>query len=233
LDFHCVFDSFTFIPKYFTFDVGINKKGATDFQSSISVVEKREPITCIKCANSLNSNLLIIDTRPQEQFKKSHLKNSVNLMNDTKFETWLGSIINPTEKFYLIAENDDVLNTLIERIAKIGYEQQIELAFLLEYGNEEMVNFDSAELKNNEANYTIVDIRNHSEVKTNKIFVNAIHIPLHELRERTNELPVNKPILVHCAGGYRSAAGSSLIKSSLNNAVQVFDLSDAVKQFQK
>jgi rhodanese-related sulfurtransferase len=221
-----------FIPKYFPFDVGINKKGADAYAGNISKVLKREPITCQGCANSLNPEIIIIDSRPQAQFKKTHLKNSINLMNDTKFETWLGSIVNPDEEFYLIAENETVLDQLIERSAKIGYEKQIALGFVLNYGNEEMKLFDGAELKTNPEAYTIIDIRNHSEVKNNKIFANAIHIPLHELRERTNEIPFHKPIVVHCAGGYRSAAGSSIIKSKLNGTSQVFDLSETVKHFQ-
>jgi glyoxylase-like metal-dependent hydrolase (beta-lactamase superfamily II)/rhodanese-related sulfurtransferase len=222
-----------FIPKYFPFDVAENKKGADVYATGISKVQQREPVTCQGCANSLNPDVLIIDSRPQGHFKKAHLKNAINLMNDTKFETWLGSIVNPNESFYLIAENENVLNQLIERIAKIGYEKQIELAFVMDYGNATMELFDSEELKTNQDAYTIIDIRNDSEVKNNKIFANAIHIPLHELRERTNEIPVHKPIVVHCAGGYRSAAGSSIIKSKLNGTSQVFDLSEAVKQFQK
>jgi glyoxylase-like metal-dependent hydrolase (beta-lactamase superfamily II)/rhodanese-related sulfurtransferase len=222
-----------FIPKYFPFAVAINKKGADAFSSSIAKVQQRKPVTCADCANSLNPDFLIIDTRPQEQFKKAYLKNSINLMNDTKFETRLGSIVNPNEPFYLIAENETILNQLIERTAKIGYEKQIALAFVMDYGDTEMKLFESDELKNNQNAYTIIDIRNHSEVKAGKIFANAIHVPLHELRERTNEIPVHKPIVVHCAGGYRSAAGSSIIKSKLNGTSQVFDLSEAVKQFQK
>ena len=222
-----------FIPKYFPFDVAVNKKGVDAFASSISKVKQRNPVTCADCANTLNPDFLIIDTRPQEQFKKAYLKNAINLMNDTKFETWLGSIVNPNEPFYLIAENETVLNQLMERTAKIGYEKQIALAFVMDYGDTEMKLFNSEELKNNQDAYTIIDIRNHSEVKANKIFANSIHIPLHELRERTNEIPVHKPIVVHCAGGYRSAAGSSIIKSKLNGTSQVYDLSETVKQFQK
>ncbi len=222
-----------FIPKYFPFDVAVNKKGADAYASSISKVQQRKPVTCSDCANTLNPDTLIIDARPQEQFKKAYLKNAINLMNDTKFETWLGSIVNPDEQFYLIAEDETVLKVLIERTAKIGYEKQIALAFAIDYGDTEMTLFNSEELKQNEEAFTIIDIRNYSEVKTNKIFSNAIHIPLHELRERTNEIPVHKPIVVHCAGGYRSAAGSSIIKSKLNGTLQVFDLSEAVKQFQK
>lgn len=222
-----------FIPKYFPFDVGINKKGADAYATSILKVQQSETITSAEFTNSLNHDILIIDTRPQEQFKKAHLKNAINLMNDTKFETWLGSIVNPNEPFYLIAENDMLLNQLIERTAKIGYEKQIALAFVMDYGNTEMNLFVSDNLKDNEDAFTIVDIRNFSEVKNNKIFANSIHIPLHELRERSNEIPVHKPILVHCAGGYRSAAGSSIIKSKLNGTLQVYDLSESVKQFQK
>jgi glyoxylase-like metal-dependent hydrolase (beta-lactamase superfamily II)/rhodanese-related sulfurtransferase len=222
-----------FIPKYFPFDVGINKKGADSYATSILKVQQRETITSEEFANLLNPDILIIDTRPQEQFKKTHFKNAINLMNDIKFETWLGSIVNPDEPFYLIAENVMVLSQLIERTSKIGFEKQIALAFVMHYGNTEMNLFDSGNLKDNEDAFTIIDIRNHSEVKTNKIFTNAIHIPLHELRERTNEIPLHKPIIVHCAGGYRSAAGSSIIKSNLNGTSQVFDLSEAVKKFQK
>ncbi len=222
-----------FIPKYFPFDVAVNKKGADNYSKSVFKVQKREPVTCKGCANALNPEILIIDTRPEKKFKKAHLKNAINLMNDSKFETWLGSIVNPGEKFYLEAANETTLNQLIERTAKIGYEKQIELAFVSDYGDTELNFFDCDELKKNEDSFTIVDIRNDSEVQTGKIFATAIHIPLNELRERINEIPVNKPIVVHCAGGYRSAAGSSLIKSRLNGAVRVFDLGEAVKQFQK
>lgn len=222
-----------FIPKYFPFDVGVNKKGAEDYAASISTVKKASPVDCADCEKMLNPDIIIIDTRPQQQFKKAHLKNAVNLMDDTKFETWLGSIVGENEKFYLIAENEEVLDRLIRRVAKIGYEHQIEFAFVSNFGNTEAPFFDSTELKNDEETYTIVDIRNPSEVKGNKIFANAIHIPLYELRERTNELPTHKPILVHCVGGYRSAAGSSIIKSKLNDSVQVYDLSEEVRAFQK
>ncbi len=222
-----------FIPKYFVFNVAMNKKGADNFLDSISAVEKGNPIISEISAKILDTELTLIDSRPQQLFKKNHLKNSFNLMNDTRFETWLGSIVNPGEPFYLAAENEKELNELIERTAKIGYEKQIKLAFVLDFGNTEMKIFDSQLLKNNLDEFTIIDIRNDSEVKTNKVFANALHIPLHELRERTHEIPLHKPVVVHCEGGYRSAAGSSIIKSKLNGQLQVYDLGDDIKKFQK
>src|SRR5690606_20603096 len=82
-------DSQPFVPKYFTNSVELNKKGAGNFEASISKVTISEGIP-----GNLD-NYVIIDTRNEAEFKKGHLPNSINLMNDTKFETWLGSIISP------------------------------------------------------------------------------------------------------------------------------------------
>lgn len=222
-----------FIPKYFPFDVAVNKKGADAFAPSISKVLKGKPISRASKTDSLDPNILIVDSRPQEDFKKGHIKHSINLMNDTKFETWLGSIVNPEEQFYLIGENERVLDELIARTAKIGYEKQIALAFVMEHGDTVMEPFNKKELLNNEEAFTIIDVRNADEVKKQKLFENSIHIPLHQLRERTDEIPKHKPIVVHCAGGYRSAAGSSIVKAAMNGTTAVYDLGEAVKQFQE
>ena len=47
------------------------------------------------------------------------------------------------------------------------------------------------------------------------------------------KLWTGKPIVVHCAGGHRSAAASFLIHSQLSGKVCVFDLGEEIKQFQK
>lgn len=220
-----------FVPKYFGFDVMLNKKGADNFSESIKAVKKHAVITDANAANSLDTNIPIIDTRPEKIFKKAYLKNAINLMKGGAFETWLGSIIKPHEAFYLAAENENDLNELIARTAKIGYEKQIEMAFVLDYGNNEMQLFDDQLLKDHANDYTIIDVRNEKEVKEGKIFANAIDIPLPELRERINEIPTDKPIVVHCAAGYRSAAGSSIIKAAVDGALQVYDLGEAVNKF--
>jgi hydroxyacylglutathione hydrolase len=220
-----------YVPKYFPHDVSINKKGAANFAESLKAIEIREAITCEGCAATLNPHYLIIDTRPETLFKASHLKNAINLMNDTKFETWLGSIIDPNEKFYLQAQNETELNELLKRIAKIGYESQVELAFISEYGIETSPIFHQEEFESSSENYTIVDIRTASERAAKKIFTRSYHIPLAELRERYPEIPTEKPIVVHCAGGYRSAAGASILTSKIKGKVPVYDFSERIKQF--
>lgn len=219
-----------FVPKYFPYEVGLNKKGAKKFSESIAGI-KKEKAENVDIKALLDSSLVIIDSRPEQEFKKGHLKNAINLMGENSFETWLGSLVAPGEKFYLVAENETALNELIARIAKIGYESQIELGIEGNIGNLVTPYFDSEELRDNKEAFTIVDIRNPSEVKTKNTFENSIKIPLYELRERVNEIPLGKPIVVHCEAGFRSAAGSSIIQSKLNGRARVFDLGEAVKNF--
>ncbi len=216
-----------FVPKYFVHSVELNKEGAPNFKESISNV---------KIEDQLPQNLsyeVIIDTRNEAEFKKGYLPGSINLMVDTKFETWLGSIIAPEEKFCLIGESKEVLEGLINRIAKIGYENQVESAFIVNdiCGKKQLPKIDVDQFSKSPNDYTIVDIRNANEVLQKRIFKNTIDIPLPELRERVGEIPSDKPIVVHCAGGYRSAAGASIIKEAMNGHCQVYDLSYEINKF--
>jgi hydroxyacylglutathione hydrolase len=220
-----------FVPAYFPYDVEVNRKGAAPFKQSVEAVTIGHAIENQSDADTLDKNIVVVDARKEKEYKKGHLPNSINLMEDAKFETWLGSIIKPGEQFYLAGDSKEQLQKLIERAAAIGYEPQIKEAFVLEYATQSDPVIDVDAFKENVDNYTIVDVRNSSEVKQGKPFKNSISIPLPEIRNRVNEIPTDKPIVVHCAAGYRSAAGSSIIKSALNGKVKVFDLSEAVKQF--
>lgn len=215
-----------FIPKYFPYDVGLNKKGAPDYQASIKAVKLLEKNF------RPESGKVIVDGRPQQAFKESHIKGAFNIQNGEKFETWLGSIVAPDEQFYLIAASDADLKELIEKSAKIGYELNIAGAFVYDKTNDKGSEvFDKDAFEANQDKYTIVDIRNASETKSGEFFEGAIAIPLPELRERANEIPTDKPVVVHCAGGYRSAAGSSILEAKL--PVTILDMSEAVTELRK
>ena len=217
-----------FIPSYFGYNVDINKVGAKDYEKAISEANFQFK------ADSFEDNALIIDVRNEADFKKNHLKGSINIMAKTendKFETWLGSIVKPEEAFYVVLNSVEDKDEILHRIAKIGYEDQLQGIFTLDDSSfESTEKIDLSDFKNNPNQYTIIDIRNKSEVEEGKFFENAISIPLNELRDSENQIPTDKPIVVHCAGGYRSAAGSSII-SNLKNGAKVYDLSDAVSEF--
>jgi len=211
-----------FVPKYFGWDVELNKKGAAIFDESIKNIPRLDPDTV------LDRNTLVIDTRPKKDFRNGHLAGSFNLQNGEKFETWLGSIVDPGEKFYLVATSDTELDVMIKKAAKIGYEKNIRAALLQPYNaTEKSADLDLANFTENPQQYTIIDARNWNEINDGSIFANAIPVPLPELRERINEIPTDKPIVVHCAAGYRSAAAASIIASQMKS-VPVYDLGEAV-----
>lgn len=218
-----------FIPAYFGFNVDINKTGADNFESTFCGIPFSFGIT-----NFINDDSLIIDVRSALQFKENHLKGSVNIIAETeddKVETWLGSIVAPNEAFHLVINSIEDRKTILSRIAKIGYEKQIKSIITLGANTFETFKvLDIEDFKKHPNQYTIIDIRNASEVAEGKIFETAISIPLNQLRASQSQIPTDKPIVVHCAGGYRSAAGSSII-SNIIKTVPIYDLSDAVKAF--
>lgn len=218
-----------FIPAYFAYDVELNRIGAPSL-SSIRAIDT-DNIIDEHNDHELDKRIWAIDARNEKTFKSGHLPNSINLMEDGKFETWLGSIIKPDEQFYLAGETEEQLKRLIKRAAAIGYESKIKKAFVLKISRVTDASLDLNDFRNNLNAYTIVDVRNSAEVQQNKPFQNSLSIPLPELRQRIHEIPTDKPVVVHCAGGYRSAAASSIIKSSLNGGATVFDLSEAIKKF--
>ncbi|TYP72812.1 MBL fold metallo-hydrolase [Aquimarina intermedia] len=218
-----------FIPSYFGFNVDLNKTGVEHYAKSIHNVATKIGVS------TLDTDMIIIDTRDEEVFKKNHLPGSFNIMarnDDDSFETWLGAIVEPEEKFHIVLNSISDSNYILSRVAKIGYENQMKALLTLE----PQVSLHSTEpldletFKRNPKDYTIVDVRNRSEVSDGKIFEHAYAIPLNTLRDSIDTIPDDKPVVVHCAGGYRSAAGSSII-DDLKNAVKVYDLSDHIKEF--
>ncbi|THH40542.1 MBL fold metallo-hydrolase [Neolewinella litorea] len=217
-----------FVPKYFPYDVALNKRGAPAFEDGLGGVPRLdrnfEP----------TEDAVVIDTRDEATFKQGYHPGALNIQNGGKFETWLGALVAPKTEFYLVAGSQEALEDVIGKSAKIGYESFIRGAFVMDAGagSAQLDAIDVDHFRDHPAEYTIVDVRNASELEqSGKKFASAVNIPLPELPERTNEIPRGKPIVVHCAGGFRSAIAASVVAGDLDGAARVLDLSDAVKEF--
>jgi rhodanese-related sulfurtransferase len=57
----------------------------------------------------------------------------------------------------------------------------------------------------------MVDVRTPRE-REEKRLEGSVGIPLNHLTERVSELPRDRPLLVYCAGGYRSSIAASLLQ---------------------
>ncbi|GAB2775846.1 MBL fold metallo-hydrolase [Salinimicrobium soli] len=217
-----------FIPHYFGFNVDVNKEGAENVQKTKAAVKLHLMV------GSVENGTTVIDSRDGDKYKKGHLPNSINIMargEDDKYETWLGAIVKPNEPFFLVVDSITDVRELLERTAKIGYEKQLKgVLTLSDTVSRKSDKFDLKDFKKHRENYTIVDIRNDSEVVEGKVFEDAVTIPLNELREKAGEIPAEKPIVVHCAAGYRSAAGSSILENKFPET-PIYDMSDDIKKF--
>lgn len=128
--------------------------------------------------------LQVIETHPHADFVSSHLE----LRNSQAASS-------SQMKFYLAAKNKDHLQRMMGRTAAIGYVTAITATFIIKEAR-----IDLDKFKKHKDNYTIVDVRNTSEVKGGKIFPGSLPIPLGELRNCIDEISAAKPIVVHCAG---------------------------------
>ncbi len=215
-----------FVPQYFPFDVAVNKRGAAPLAESLRQVERKD------YGYVPDSGTVIVDTRDEATFKLGHLPGALNIQDGGKFETWLGALVAPETPFYLVAKDDQDLDTVIAKAAKIGYEPFIEAAFPQREDalGDALAPIDLADFRVHPDHYTIVDVRNAGEVEDGKFFPSAMSIPLPELMDRVGEIPSGKPVVVHCAGGYRSAIAASIVAARTGD-VEVYDLSEAVNDF--
>ncbi len=216
------------IPSYFGFNVDINKHGAENVQNSKGAVKLK------LLAEKLDKGVVVVDTRDGDIYKNGHFPNSINIMSRSDkddFETWLGVLIEPKKAFYLVVNSVNEIEYVMERTAKIGYEKQIKaIVTLSDKVSVSSDKLDKKHFKKNPEDYTIVDIRSKSEVASEKIFENALSFPLNELSDNAHKIPADKPIVVHCAAGFRSAAGSSILENKFKNT-RVYDLSVAIEKF--
>jgi rhodanese-related sulfurtransferase len=61
------------------------------------------------------------------------------------------------------------------------------------------------------ASYTLLDVRNPTEIHKEGYIQHAINIPLDELRGRINEIDLNRPTYVYCAKGLRGYMASLIL----------------------
>lgn len=239
-----------FMPRYFNHDVALNRQGAPAwkealenipryagdslpddlaFQDDRNTQPKDEPRRGQNGKPPNGGGPIIIDARPTIKFRENHLKGALNVPDGLKFETWLGSILSPDENFYLLAENAETMEILLAKIAKIGYEKGVSGAIIGLSGQYECYNAAlPADFDRSPENYTIIDARNKSEYARGAYFPEAINIPLPELRERAGEVPLDKPLVVHCAAGYRSAIASSILQAQVSQ--NVYDMGNAIEK---
>jgi len=91
-----------------------------------------------------------------------------------------------------------------------------------------IINLEDWKKNINRDRITILDVRNHTENRELS-FEGSLHIPLNELKANISKIPIDRPVLVCCAGGYRSIIGAGLLKR--NGFRNVMDLKGGLNAY--
>jgi rhodanese-related sulfurtransferase len=169
------------------------------------------------------SGAQVLDTRDPTDFAASHLAGSINIGLGGQYATWAGTVLSREQPVVIIADPGREHEAAM-RMGRIGFdhvagfledglhaaESRPELLTTTERLSAQVV-ADRLAAASTDRMPVIVDVRTPAEREQKRI-AGSIGIPLGHLTERLAELPADRPILVYCAGGYRSSIAASLLQ---------------------
>lgn len=171
-------------------------------------------------AVALASSAAVLDLRAAADFAKGHIPGSINIPLNKSFSTWAGWLVKYDHAIHLIANERDVPKAVRE-LAMIGLDHVAAWYDPHVIGEwetagkalETVAKMDVAALAPRLArgDVTVLDVRNRSEYAAGHL-PGSLHIPVGYLPERLAEIPRDKPIVVQCQSGARSAIATSLLQ---------------------
>jgi glyoxylase-like metal-dependent hydrolase (beta-lactamase superfamily II)/rhodanese-related sulfurtransferase len=202
-------------PAYFTYDAVLNTKE----HPTLSETLERGPVTLEQLLALQAVGAQVLDTRDPGDFAAAHLAGSINVGLGGQFATWAGTVLSRDRPIVIIADPGHERESMM-RLGRIGFDHVV--GYLangmlsvnsrpsMTASTERLSAPVAAERLASAAPPVLVDVRSPHEHDTKRIG-GAVSIPLNHLAERIRELPTNRPLIVHCAGGYRSSIAASLL----------------------
>jgi glyoxylase-like metal-dependent hydrolase (beta-lactamase superfamily II)/rhodanese-related sulfurtransferase len=205
-------------PAYFTHDAVLNAKERPTLDKSLAI--GLTPLTLEEVRNQQRNGAQVLDTREPADYAAAHLVGSQNIGLGGQYATWAGTILDPHLPIVIIAEPGREEESAI-RLGRIGFDN---VAGYLQDGlgslksHSELTEFTerlspmvAAERIQSTEPPQLLDVRTRREHEEKRID-GSLFIPLNHLAERAEELAFDRPVLVHCAGGYRSSIAASLLR---------------------
>jgi hydroxyacylglutathione hydrolase len=206
-------------PSYFTYDAVLNSKERPTLDQTL---ERISPLTLDHVlALQSSARAQVLDTRDPAEFAAVHLAGSINIGLGGQYATWAGTVLSRDQPIVIMADPGREHESAT-RLGRIGFDHIVgyldggmqsiqshpELTISTErlsaqVAAERAVASDRAPL--------LIDVRTPREREQKRIPA-SVSIPLNHLTERLSELPAEQPLLVFCAGGYRSSIAASLLQ---------------------
>lgn len=163
---------------------------------------------------------LLLDTRDAETFAKGFIPNSINIGLDSNFAMWVGELIPDIKQEILVIADEGKEEESIIRLARVGYDFAIGYlkggfeTWKKEGGEVDSIgriNADEFATRLAKEKALVIDVRKKSEFDSEHL-IDALNIPLNQLNQHLQEIPKDKPFILHCGGGYRSMIAASMLK---------------------
>ena len=207
-------------PPYFVYDAVLNSKERPTLDESLE--RNLKPLALDGVLELQKEGAQILDTRDADEFGAAHLAGSINIGLGGQYATWAGTMLNREHPIVIIAapgrENESAV-----RLGRIGFDnvagylqnglQSLELRPDLVVFIERLSPQFAADLFASNQPPLAIDVRAPREREQRHI-EGSLSMPLNHLARDLKALPRDRPLLVYCAGGYRSSIAASLLKAS-------------------
>ena len=219
-------------PDYFTYDAVLNSKERPTLEESLE--RSLKPLTLETVLRLQADGAQLLDARDPSEFLGAYLAGSINIGLSGQYATWAGTLLNPEVPIVIIAGPEGEKEAAM-RLGRIGFDN---VAGFLDGGMQalqsspdlvqQITRLSAAALAEQLASPKppiLIDVRTEDEWGAKRID-GSLNIPLNRLAERLGEVPSGRPVVVHCAGGYRSSIAASLL--ARHHAGSVADLAGGV-----
>ncbi len=215
-------------PPYFTYDAILNTRERTTLDKNLEQVHN--PIELEEVLRLGDAGAQLLDVRDAAEYAKGHLAGSINIGLGGQFAQWAGTVLNRTKPIVIVAEPGREQEAAL-RLGRIGFDH---VKGYLRGGMEALADRQDlvwptervtppmlAEELQEPAAPVILDIRNPREWASKHI-EGSVNIPLNHLQERMAEVPRERRLAVHCAGGYRSSIATSILQQyGITNVIEL------------
>ena len=213
-------------PAYYVHMGGANAAGP-----SASDLSAPEPADKEDLRARLEAGEWLVDLRTRTAFAAGHVPGTFNFGIDGQYATYIGWLIPWGTPVTLLGETADQVAEAQRDLTRIGIDRPAAAATGrpedwtdLPVAGLPIATFaDLAQVRHHRA-VTVLDVRRVSEWRDGHI-ADAVHIPIHDLPKRMDEVPHGE-VWVHCASGYRASIAASHIAATGRRVVLIDDSYD-------
>jgi glyoxylase-like metal-dependent hydrolase (beta-lactamase superfamily II)/rhodanese-related sulfurtransferase len=205
-------------PPYFTYDAVLNTKERQTLDEAMSIGSNALTLDDVLTLQA--TGVQVLDSREATDFAAAHLKGSINIGLGGQFATWAGTVLDRERPIVVVADPGREREAIM-RLGRIGFDRVIgylkggllslETRPDLTATTERLSAQVAADRLASVAPPQLLDVRAPREYAARHI-AGSVHVPLNHLTERVAELDAARPVLIHCAGGYRSSIAASLLQ---------------------